>query len=88
MLSSDPSAWLRSYFERLTADPTFRLLAPLHQFEQLVGAAGIDHLREAAKMMEWSPTAQVAAVGASRHDGRTASEHDIGGVVAGAKGRT
>ena len=29
----------------------------------LVGAVGIDHPREAAKMVEWSPAAQLAAVG-------------------------
>ena len=58
MLSSDPHSWLRDYFARLHARHGFGLLAPAHQFDQLVQAVEPEHQSKAAQMREWSVAAQ------------------------------
>ena len=62
-LTSDPHAWLRSFYARLQSDPLFQRLVPSHRFAILMEAVEVDHPSQAAKMREWSSAAQNALVG-------------------------
>src|SRR5688572_17349665 len=57
-LSSDPYAWLRDIFARLRERRGFGVLAPVHQFEQLVLAVESENPSKAATMREWSGAGQ------------------------------
>ena len=59
-LTSDPHAWLQPFFVKLKMQSSFPLLAPSHQFEQLLQALTAHHPNEAAQMREWPPAAQHA----------------------------
>ena len=57
-LSSDPHAWLRTFFAVLKQQPGFGHLSPSHQFARLCVAIEPEHPRHAASLREWSPAAQ------------------------------
>ena len=61
-LTSDPHAWLRSYYLRLHSDPAFRDLAPAQQFLQLCEIVAADHAAEAIEMRQWTAAAQDALI--------------------------
>jgi len=52
-LTSDPHAWLRSFYARLQSAPGFQRLRPWQKFAQLLEAVQVDHPSQAAKMREW-----------------------------------
>jgi hypothetical protein len=54
MLTSDPHAWLRPFFARLSTHAAFRQFSWPIQFGQLVQAVAVDHPQPAAQMREWS----------------------------------
>jgi hypothetical protein len=58
MLTSDPHAWLRPFFARLSTHAAFRHFSWPTQFDQLVQAVAVDHPQRAAQMREWSTTAR------------------------------
>jgi hypothetical protein len=57
-LTSDPHAWLRPFYARLQAHPTFSDSAPAYQFAQLCDAVAVEHPREAEEMRHWSNASQ------------------------------
>ena len=61
-LTSDPHAWLRSFYARLQSTPLFQRLTPSHKFVRLTEAVAVDHPVQAAKMREWTPAAQNALI--------------------------
>jgi hypothetical protein len=62
-VSSDPHFWLRPFYVHLRENPSFSLLSPSHQFEQLCGAVEAEQPGKAAQMGEWSPGAQKGCLG-------------------------
>lgn len=62
-ISSDPNAWLRPHYGRISAEPGFSQLAPSHQFVRLVAAIAPDYPKQAALMNEYNDATQRATLG-------------------------
>src|SRR5580765_5719938 len=62
-ISSDPNAWLRSYWQRLHQQQSFFAnLAPELQAKALADALAEDHPNQAAEIREWNATTRRAMI--------------------------